>query len=215
MIKRSRRFFTLLALPAFFAGCNDYNFTIPQPAFEVSPQFAGVDEGTTLQLEATSGGNPVQVTWASDDPTIASVSSTGLVTAVKPGGPVGIIATGAGGFTASSSVTINKLQGTSIAKGAVTQLAGEEGTEVLYRIFVPAGTTSLRVTVSGGEGDIDLLVKKGTPPKSDFSDFDCAAAVAGNEEECIVPNPGSGTWYILIQYFDTSSGATLVATYTP
>jgi len=205
----------MLALPAFLAGCNDYNFTIPQPAFEVSPPFAGVDEGTSLQLEATAGGNPVQVTWKSDDPTIAAVSATGLVTAVKPGGPVGIIATGADGFTASSSITINKLQGTQVAKGAVTQLAGEEGTEALYRIFVPAGTTSLRVTVSGGEGDIDLLVKRGTPPKSDFSDYDCAAAVAGNEEECIVPSPQSGTWYILIQYFDTSSGATLVATYNP
>jgi hypothetical protein len=215
MIKRSRRFFTLLALPAFFAGCNDYDFTVPKPAFEVSPAFAGVDEGTTLQLEATSGGDPVQVTWKSDDPAIATVSATGLVTAVKPGGPIGIIATGADGFTASSSVTINKLQGTSVAKGAVTPLAGAANTEVLYRIFVPAGSTSLRVTVSGGTGDIDLLIKRGTPPKSDFSDFTCAAAAAGNEEQCIINNPQSGTWYILIQYFDTSAGATLVATYTP
>jgi serine protease len=215
MIKRSRTFLTLLALPAFFVGCNDYDFTTPKPAFEVSPQFAGVDEGTTLQLEATSGDNPVQVTWTSDDQTIASVSATGLVTGVKPGGPVGIIATGADGFTASSSITVNKLQGTSIAKGAVIPLAGAEGTEVLYRIFVPAGSTQLKVTVSGGTGDIDLLIKRGTPPKSDFSDFTCAAAAAGNEEQCVINNPQSGTWYILIQYFDTSAGATLVATYTP
>jgi hypothetical protein len=215
MIRRSSRLLTALALPAFFAGCNDYNFTVPQPSFVVSPAFAGVDEGTTLQLSATNGDDPVTVTWKSDDPSIATVSSTGLVTAVKPGGPVGIIATGPDGTTGSSSVTINKLQGTSVAKGAVTQLAGAEGTEKLYRIFVPAGTTQLKVTVSGGEGDIDLLIKKGTPPKGDFSDFDCAAAAAGNEEQCVVPNPGSGTWYILIQYFDTSSGATLVATYNP
>ncbi|HEX6573686.1 MAG TPA: pre-peptidase C-terminal domain-containing protein [Gemmatimonadaceae bacterium] len=214
---RYSKVFTLLALPAFFAGCNDYNFTPQQPAFEVSPQFVGIDEGTTLQLTATNGGNPVDVDWKSDNTAIATVNSSGLVTAVAPGGPVGIIATLKSDptKTGASSITINKLQGVSIAKNTAVTVGGETGDQLLYRIFVPAGTTQLTATLSGGSGDIDIFVRRGTPPTNSGTQDTCHSWNAGNGESCTIANPQSGTWYFLIDVFDKAAGASFKVNYTP
>jgi serine protease len=217
MIRRYGKLLTVLALPALYAGCNDYNFTEPKRAFEVTPQFAGIDEGTTLQLQATSGGNPVAVTWSSDDEKVVKVSSTGLGTAVAPGGPVGVIAklTSDPTQTGSSSITVNKLQGTPVQKGVPLTIAGTAGTQALYRIFVPAGTTSLNITISGGTGDVDLYVRRGQPPTGSSSTDACRSFNDGNGESCTIANPQSGTWYMLLDAFATYAGATLLATYTP
>ena len=217
MIKRYSKLLTMLALPALYAGCNDYNFTEPKRAFEVTPQFAGIDEGTTLQLAATSGGSPVAVTWSSDNEAIVKVSSTGLVTAVAPGGPVGVIAKLASDptQTGSSSITVNKLQGTAIQKGVPRTVAGTTGTQALYRIYVPAGSTELTVTISGGTGDVDMFIKRGTPPTNDPASATCYSWNAGNGEDCTIANPASGTWYILLDAYQTYAGATLTATYKP
>jgi uncharacterized protein YjdB len=66
---------------------------------EVSPDLGDIIQGRTLQLTATpktASGITVTgraVTWSSSDPGIASVSASGLVTAVTVGGPVRIRAT--------------------------------------------------------------------------------------------------------------------------
>jgi serine protease len=217
MIKRYSKVVSLLALPAFFAGCNDYNFTAPQPAFEVSPTFAGMDEGTTLQLTATSNGAAVPVTWISDDPSVLTVNANGLVTAVKPGGPIGVIASLQSDptKTGSSSITVNKLQGISIAKNTPVTVGGKTGDQILYRIFVPAGTTQLSATMSGGSGDIDLFVRRGTPPNNSGAQDTCHSWNGGNGESCVISNPQSGTWYFLLDVFAAAAGATFSVNYTP
>ena len=217
----NRRWVTALALltaPVVYAGCtNDYEFTVPEIPFEVSPAFTGIDEGTTVQLTATSGGNPVAVTWSSDNSAVATVNGNGLVTGVGPGGPVGIIAklTADPSKTGSASVTVNALQGIGITKGQNVAISGTAGTTRLYRIFVPAGTTNLRVTVSGGTGDVDLYMRRGTPPTGAASTDACRSFNDGNGELCNINNPQSGTWYMLLDAFATYTGATLTATYTP
>ena len=217
MIRRYSKVVTLLALPAFFAGCQDYNFTNPQPAFEVSPAFVGIDEGTTVQLSATNNGQAVPVTWSSDNTSIVTVNANGLVTAVAPGGPVGVIAKSTSDPTksGSSSITVNALQGTAIAKGVATPISGTAGTTKLYRIFVPTGTTNLLITIRNGTGDVDLYVRRGVPPTGSSTTDACRSFNDGNNETCSINNPQSGTWYILLDAFATYTGATLTATYTP
>ena len=76
----------------------------------VSPPSANVVMGTTLQLaaETRDANNNVlsgrTVTWSSDAPSIASVSASGLVTAVAIGGAT-ITATSEG-KTGTSSITV-------------------------------------------------------------------------------------------------------------
>jgi galactose oxidase-like protein/Big-like domain-containing protein len=65
----------------------------PQPvgSVEVSPDSVSIAVGETRQLAAAlqdAGGEPLTgrpVSWATDDPQVATVSSTGLVSAVAPG----------------------------------------------------------------------------------------------------------------------------------
>ncbi len=74
----------------------------PVAAVAISPDTSSVALGATAQLAATpkdAGGNPISgpaVTWSSSDATVATVSTSGLVTAVALGGPVTITATSEG-----------------------------------------------------------------------------------------------------------------------
>ncbi len=74
-----------------------------------NPTITGL--GTTLQLTATgyAGATPVPgvaFTWSTSDPAVATVSATGLVTAVAAGTAV-ITATAPGGATAGTTVTVS------------------------------------------------------------------------------------------------------------
>ncbi len=77
----------------------------------VSPASATRDPGQTVQLTATAKNRKgavvtgVVFTWSSSAPAVATVSSTGLVTAVAPGTAT-ISATG-GGKTGKSTITVN------------------------------------------------------------------------------------------------------------
>ncbi len=218
MIKRYRALLALAIVPVVILGCSeDYNFTEPVRTFTVTPAFTGIDDGTSVQLAATdASGAPVAVTWMSDNTAILTVNASGLAQAVTPG-VTAVIATSTADPTqkASTSITVNALQGIGIAKGQQVAVSGATGTTKLYRIFVPAGTTNLLVTISGGTGDVDLYVRRGTPPTGAASTDACRSFKDGNGELCSIGNPQSGTWYMLLDAFAAYAGATLVATYTP
>lgn len=77
----------------------------------VTPESAQLATGDTLSLEAAVTADPgvdTSVEWTSSDPAIASVSATGLVTALAPGGPVTITATStvAPSISASAQITV-------------------------------------------------------------------------------------------------------------
>ena len=46
----------------------------------------------------------------------------------------------------------------------VAGLSGDQDSEAFFKINVPAGQDSLRISISGGTGDADLYVKKGEKP---------------------------------------------------
>lgn len=83
---------------------------VPVAAVDVSPGSGSMVAGTTLQLVATprdaAGGALIRaVTWLSSNPSIATVSTTGLVTGLSTGGPVTITATSEG-QSGSAQVTV-------------------------------------------------------------------------------------------------------------
>ncbi len=102
--------------------------------------------------------------------------------------------------------------GTLLSNGVpVTGLSGAQASSKIYRIEVPAGQTNLEIKISGGTGDCDLYVKRGTAPTT--TDYDYRPFLSGNEETVTVSNPTAGTWYIMLRGYSAYSGVTLVATY--
>ncbi len=210
--------FALAAVVAL--GCNDYTSgVLPPSTFVVTPITSLIDQGTTLQMTATLDGATVPVTWESENVAIATVSNSGLVTAVAGGGPIAITAklVSDPSKLRSANVTVQPLLGTGLTKGVGVPVAssGARGSGLLYRIFVPTGTTSLIVTLRGGTGDADIYVKRGSPPDNSGTNDACHSFNGGNNEDCVIANPASGTWYILVDLWDPYAGATLTATYTP
>jgi Bacterial Ig-like domain (group 2)./Bacterial pre-peptidase C-terminal domain. len=218
------RFFSAALVAALALGCGD-NVPDVGPSvglLRVDPPFAGIDQGTTQQLTATLNDNTVPVTWESSDQAIATVSSTGVVTGVAPGS-ASVTATKTDDPTQvrSASITVVAVVGIGLTSGvAVTGVTS--GTRVrseglVYHIAVPTGATGLTVTFTGGTGDGDIYIQKGSPP--DDSQFPpsggCASGNGGNQESCTVTAPAAGTWYIFVAVWDPYAGATLTATVTP
>ena len=84
--------------------------TIPVTGASISPTTSTGDIGTTTQLTAIiapSNATNQNVTWTSSNPSVATVSSSGLVTRVSEGtATIGFITTD-GSFTASATITVN------------------------------------------------------------------------------------------------------------
>jgi hypothetical protein len=93
----------------------------------------------------------------------------------------------------------------------VTNLSGSSGSQNYYKITVPAGQTSLVVSISGGTGDADLYVKKGAKPTT--STYDCRPYLTGNSETCTFSSPAAADYYIMLRGYQAYAGVSLVAHY--
>lgn len=98
-----------------------------------------------------------------------------------------------------------------VSGSPVTGIAGSPGGEQLFSIDVPVGVKKLEIKMSGGAGDADLYVRKGSLPT--VGEYDFRPYLIGNNESVTVSNPHAGTWYVMIRSYQTFSGVTLVATY--
>jgi hypothetical protein len=198
-----------------FLGCNDYNFTEPRPGIVVTPQFTLLPEGLSTQLEATLNGEPVEVTWTSDDESVLSVTPDGTATAVAEGITAAIAhLVSDPTVTGSSSITVVPLQ--ELESGVPLEgLSSDDDQDsfIYYKIVVPPGTTNLTVTFVGGTGDGDLLLRAGVVPN--FDENDCASYKGANAELCTIDDPEPGVWYIGIALWEPYADATLTATLTP
>jgi len=95
---------------------------------------------------------------------------------------------------------------------ALTGLSGTAGGETFYKIDVPAGQDQLQILTTGGSGDVDLYVRRGSLPT--ITAYDYRPYKVGNEETVTVASPAAGTWYIMLRGFSAYSGVTLKATYS-
>jgi hypothetical protein len=93
----------------------------------------------------------------------------------------------------------------------VPGLSAATSSEDFYKIVVPAGQDFLTIEISGGSGDCDLYVKRGSKPTT--SSWDFRPFLIGNNEKVDVVNPTATTWFIMLRAYQAYSGLTLVATY--
>jgi serine protease len=91
----------------------------------------------------------------------------------------------------------------SVARGAWTR----------YTVDLADGYADLEVTMSGGNGDADLYVTRGS--QSTTSSYDCRPYRNGNNEVCEFSAPAQGTWYIDVYGYSAASGVTLNVKATP
>lgn len=213
------RLFSGTMLAALVLGCGKDTPSGPPGEFlVVTPLFVGLDEGgSTQQLTATLGGQPAAVTWESSNTAFATVTASGLVTSLAPGN-VAITATSTSDATQkrSASVTVIKLTGTPLQNGVpVTGLSGTANNQTqLFRLTVPAGKTSLTFATAGGTGDVDIFVRRGTPPTTAAGGSTCFSDGPDTNETCTITNPAAGTWYVLLVSF-IYSGTSVTGTYVP
>ncbi len=107
--------------------------------------------GSTQQLTATiapADATNKTVTWSSSNPSVASVSSTGLVTGVAVGGPITITATSSNGLTATCQVTVTPVAvtGVTLNKNATILVLGGTSTDQLTATVLPANAYNKNVT---------------------------------------------------------------------
>lgn len=92
------------------------------------------------------------------------------------------------------------------SSGTLPNLAATTGNWTRNTIVVPAGKTSLTVSISGGSGDADLYLRFGSQPTT--TSYQCRPYKNGNSETCTISNPQAGTWHVGVRAYSTFSGVT-------
>ena len=90
-----------------------------------------------------------------------------------------------------------------------SNLSGTRGEEKVYQFNVEANSKDIVVATTGGSGDADLYVRKGSRPT--LSEYDCRPWTNGNEEVCDLTE--SGTYFVMVKAYSTFSGLTLSGDY--
>ena len=88
-----------------------------------------------------------------------------------------------------------------------TNISVSSGQWARYYYDMPAGYSSMTVSISGGTGDADLYVRHGA--QSTLSQYDCRPYKNGNNESCSFSSPASGRWYLDLYGYSSASGVTL------
>lgn len=96
---------------------------------------------------------------------------------------------------------------------SVTDISVARRAWTYYTIDVPAGMATLDFAMSGGTGDADMYIRRGSQPTS--STYDCRPYKSGNNESCSFTNPTADTWHIGIYGYSAASGVNLDVTYNP
>lgn len=140
-------FFALVSL--FVAACDEKETMIEVQSVAISQPSAEMVIGETLTLKATvspSNASFDGITWTSTNPKVASVSTSGLVTAISEGNTT--ITVMVGGRTASCAIHVVKgfVAVTSISLNKTSLEMVEGGTETLSASVSPDDATDKTVT---------------------------------------------------------------------
>ena len=148
--------FLLIALPLFFA-CTQKEQEVRVESVSVNPTTASLTIGETLQLKASvspSSATKKDIIWSSSKPSVASVSASGLVTAVGEGMTT-ITATADGKKDECSVSVVKKTIAVSEVKLDKTELTLFEGDEETLTASVsPEDATDKTITWTSSDKSI-------------------------------------------------------------
>ncbi|MBX3161493.1 MAG: M4 family metallopeptidase [Deltaproteobacteria bacterium] len=92
-----------------------------------------------------------------------------------------------------------------------TNQSDATGGQRFWKIDVPAGQTSLTISISGGTGDADMYVSFGTKPT--LTSYQCRPYLDGNAETCTFAPPQAGTYWVMLNAYTAYSGLTITGKY--
>ncbi|MDR2560722.1 MAG: Ig-like domain-containing protein [Holophagales bacterium] len=148
----------LLAAPGFSQGLpNDQRLSI---SLNGAPKVRSGASSSTVQLIATispSNATDQGIQWSSNNPSVASVDSTGFVTAHSPGTTIITATTTDGTFiSASCIVTVKRavvpVSGVTLSKNSLSMARGSQ--QQLMATVAPANATNRRVAWSSSKPNI-------------------------------------------------------------
>lgn len=187
--------------------------TPPAANFSASPN------GLTVQFTDTSSdsdGSIASRSWNFGDGTTSTAANPSKTYAAAGTYSVSLTVTDDDGATntRTQSVTVSTSGGGSVLQNGVpvTGVSGAANSAQYWTIDVPAGASNLVIATSGGSGDADLYVRRGSAPTT--SAYDCRPYRSGNAESCSFASPQSGTWHVMVRGYSAYSGVTLSGSYT-
>ena len=171
-----------------------------------APHVAGV---AALYLADNPSASPSQVETA-----IYNNASTNKLSSIGSGSPNRLLYSifGGGGGNPDPDPDPDPTPGELQNGVPVSGLSGSAGSERRYTINVPSGATNLSIAISGGSGDADLYVRRGSAPTT--SAYDCRPYLNGNNETCSFASPQAGTYHIMVRGYSTYSNVTLQGSFT-
>ena len=124
----------------------------------VSPTSVTLAKGGTKTLTATvkpTNATNKNVTWSSSNTSVATVSSSGKVTAVADGSATITVKTKDGGYTATSKVTVkSNVKVTGVTLDKTTLKIKKGGAKTLTPTITPSNATNKEVTWSSSNKDV-------------------------------------------------------------
>ena len=113
---------------------------------------------------------------------------------------------------ASGTYTIQSAIVTLVNDTPVPNLSGAVNSVANFKLSVPAGQTTLTLTITGGTGDCDLYVKYGQLATT--SVWDQRPYLGNNNETVTINTPAAGDYYIMLHGFSSFAGVTLKGVYS-
>ncbi|WZX99675.1 Ig-like domain-containing protein [Bacillus sp. FSL W7-1360] len=132
----------------------------------IKPETVSVEEGKTVQLQATVAppdATNQQVSYTSSDEKVAAVNTSGLVTAVKQGEVTVTVKTADGNHTATSKITVTP-KPVPVASVSVTPTTMElevEKTVQLQTTVAPNDATNKQVFYTSSDDKVAVVNKDG------------------------------------------------------
>jgi len=134
----------------------DYSYDVLVTGVTLSSQSLTLNTGNTSTLTATvspSNATNKNVTWSTSNSSVATVSSSGVVTAVGKGTANITVTTADGGYTATCSVTVNQpVTGVSLNVQSLALNTGD--TSTLTATVSPSNANNKNVTWSTSNSSV-------------------------------------------------------------